>query len=222
MSDGVVASTRRVVVYDLDGTLVAGDIGKSFLEHLMRDSLWRLIVAGVSMPILMPMLKINRTRRFAVSSFLWIGSVGRAGRIAAMAQAFAREHTMDILPTATARLRRDLEGDDHIVVATGAWEELAAVLIERLGLSRTPVLVASRTRAFLGGLVVGRQCNSFEKIRVLRGEGITPPFDEAITDAWMDWPLLHEARLPVLVTHSRSLADRMRTQIGDRLEVLPP
>ncbi len=213
---------QQVIVYDLDGTLVAGDIGKAFLNHLLRTCWWRQVLAALVAPFLLPMLHVQGLRRPAISSFLWLGSVGRAARIADLARVFAADYPLQILPTATTSLRADLMGPHTIVVATGAWEELSAVLLDRMGLPRAPALVASRTRHFAGGLVVGRQCNGFEKIAVLRAEGFAPPYDRAITDAWLDWPLLAEARTPILVTESPELAARMRRHLGPGLEVLAP
>lgn len=214
--------SAAVIVYDLDGTLVAGDVGKAFLHHLIESVWWRRIGAAVVAPVLFPMLRVGRWRRPAISAFLWIGTVGRVDDVAALARRFAADRPLEVLPTATAALRADLAGAARVVVATGAWEELAAVVLARLELPRKPELVASRTRVFLGGLVVGRQCNGHEKIDVLRAEGLAPPFARAITDAWLDWPLLAAAEVPVLVTDSDRLAERMRRQVGSHLQVVRP
>ncbi|MBK8285859.1 MAG: haloacid dehalogenase-like hydrolase [Ahniella sp.] len=192
----------QVIVYDLDGTLVAGDVGKAFLHHLLRSAWWRTLLAALVAPVLMPMLHVQGLRRPAISVFLWLGSVGRAGRIGALARAFAAGYPLEILPTATTSLRADLMGPHTVVVATGAWEELSAVLLDRMALPSKPVLVASGLRALpvgwwsVGSVMVTRKSPCFAKRGLHHPMIVRSP-----TRGWIGrcWP---EARAPILVTES--------------------
>lgn len=214
-------SERRRVIYDLDGTLVHGDIGHAFIKHLLMDSWPRKLIAGLATPVLMPAMKITRFRRSAISAYLWLGTVGRAGQIPAMAEAFAQRYPLQILPTASARLRADLAETNEVVIATGALEQLSRVLIARMQLPRAPMLVASTIRPAFGGYVVGRQCNSHHKIQALAEAGFAT-FDCAYTDAMLDWPLLAQAREPILVSDHAPTIAAMRSRIGEHLQVIAP
>lgn len=215
-------SKPACVVYDLDGTLVHGDVGHAFIKQLLTDTWYRMLLAAIVTPLLIPMMKTVRWRRLGISGFLWVASVGRASRIPGMASACAASYPMRVLPAATARLRADLERGETVVVATGALDLLAMALLARLDLPRQPILVASTIRPAFGGYVISRQCNGEAKVRALADDGYPTPFDCAYSDALIDWPLLAAARSPILVSDDANTIAAMRARIGAHLEVIAP
>jgi phosphatidylglycerophosphatase C len=65
-----------MVVFDLDGTLVAGDSFGAFLRHLMQRRSLRRIAAVATAPAWLPALFLPPTRLFAEQYLVWLAAVG--------------------------------------------------------------------------------------------------------------------------------------------------
>lgn len=206
----------EVVVYDFDGTLVEGDIGAAFIHHLLRG--WR---RGVAMPVAAPglaLMRFERTRRLGVSLFLRIASLGRThGGVHAAAERFAEARPLRRREREIAWLRADLAAGRRVVVATGAFEPLARVVLRRLGLDAGVTLVASRLADGPLGPRVLRHCNGEAKLRALAEEGFPPPYAKAVSDSWADAPLLRAAREAVMVNASPRSRVLLFRAVGERL-----
>ena len=221
MRDAAAKDARRddasdVVVYDFDGTLVEGDIGAAFIHHLLRG--WR---RGVAMPLATPglaLMRFERTRRLGVSMFLRVASLGRSyDDIHAAAERFAEARTIRRREREIGWLRADLAAGHRVVVATGAFEPLARVVLRGLGLEGSVTLVASRLADGPLGPRVLRHCNGEAKLRALAEDGFPPPYAKAVSDSWADAPLLRAAREAVMVNASPRSRDALRRAIGERL-----
>jgi len=68
--------SRKLVVFDFDHTLYDGDSGGHLVRWLIRRSAWRSLAAILAAPILLPLVAFLPTRRFGISGFLWIGTLG--------------------------------------------------------------------------------------------------------------------------------------------------
>jgi phosphatidylglycerophosphatase C len=66
----------RLVVFDFDNTLYAGDSGTQLVTWLIRQNWWRVIAAVLISPVIAPLWLCADTRRRAISTYLWIGTVG--------------------------------------------------------------------------------------------------------------------------------------------------
>jgi phosphoserine phosphatase len=72
--------SRKLVVFDFDHTLYDGDSGGHLVGWLIRRSAWRSLAAILAAPILLPLVAFLPTRRFGISGFLWIGTLGTHAR----------------------------------------------------------------------------------------------------------------------------------------------
>ena len=213
-----------VVVYDFDGTLVEGDIGAAFVHHLLQG--WRRWLALPVAPLGLLLMAAGPTRRAGVALFFRIASLGRPiAVIETLATTFSEARVLRRRERELTWLAADLAAGRRVVIATGAFEMLARVVLRRLGLEDRVVLVASRLRPGRIGLGVARHCNGEAKLRALTEDGFPPPYAKAVSDSWADAPLLAAARDAVLVNASAKSRRVVRRAVGDRLvdaDATPP
>ena len=211
--------SRKLVVFDFDHTLYDGDSGGHLVGWLIRRSAWRSIAAILAAPILLPLVAFLPTRRFGISGFLWIGTLGTHARndLDALIDQYVTHDAANIrarlLPKALAVLQRHRDAGDDVLVATGAPPELARAILDFVAHQDLPV-IGSLSRPFLGGLVTREHCHHENKMRMVRAAG-HGPIEVAYSDSAADLPLLLAARAPVVVNPKRGRVDMFR-------RVLPP
>jgi len=211
--------SRKLVVFDFDHTLYDGDSGGHLVGWLIRRSAWRSIAAILAAPILLPLVAFLPTRRFGISGFLWIGTLGTHARndLDTLIDQYVTHDAANIrarlLPKALAVLQRHRDAGDEVLVATGAPPELARAILDFVAHQDLPV-IGSLSRPFLGGLVTREHCHHENKMRMVRAAG-HGPIEVAYSDSAADLPLLLAARAPVVVNPKRGRVDMFR-------RVLPP
>jgi len=211
--------SRKLVVFDFDHTLYDGDSGGHLVGWLIRRSAWRSIAAILAAPILLPLVAFLPTRRFGISGFLWIGTLGTHARhdLDALIDQYVTHDAANIrarlLPKALAVLQRHRDAGDEVLVATGAPPELARAILDFVAHQDLPV-IGSLSRPFLGGLVTREHCHHENKMRMVRAAG-HGPIEVAYSDSAADLPLLLAARAPVVVNPKRGRVEMFR-------RVLPP
>src|ERR1700755_3618932 len=67
----------QTAVFDLDGTLLAGDSTAFWLLNLLFSSWLRVIAAVLTLPVTGPLIWFRGSRRIGASIILWIASLGR-------------------------------------------------------------------------------------------------------------------------------------------------
>lgn len=205
-----------VVVYDFDGTLVEGDIGAAFIHHLLRG--WRRALVLPFAPLGFALMRFEATRAVGVGLFLRVATAGRSATdVDELATRFAENRSLRRRERELGWLHTDLAAGRRVVVATGAFETLARVMLCRLGLEGCVALVASRLRPDRLGLGVVRHCNGEAKLDALAEDGFPAPYAKAVSDSWADAPLLRAARKAVMVNASVKSRTILRRAIGDRL-----
>ena len=196
-------SGAPLVVFDFDHTLYDGDSGGHLVLWLLQRSWLRRIGALLATPLLLPLVAFLPTRRYGISGYLWIGTLGLHARreldtlidqYVASDEARIRAR---LLPKALAVLQRHRDAGDRVVVATGAPPELARAILDFVAHEDLPV-IGSLSRPFLGGLVTRDHCHHENKMRMVRAAGYGP-IDIAYSDSAADLPLLLAARAPVVV-----------------------
>jgi phosphatidylglycerophosphatase C len=211
--------SRKLVVFDFDHTLYDGDSGGHLVGWLIRRSAWRSLAAILAAPILLPLVAFLPTRRFGISGFLWIGTLGTHARhdLDALIDQYVTHDAANIrarlLPKALAVLQRHRDAGDDVLVATGAPPELARAILDFVAHQDLPV-IGSLSRPFLGGLVTREHCHHENKMRMVRAAG-HGPIEVAYSDSAADLPLLLAARAPVVVNPKRGRVEMFR-------RVLPP
>jgi len=209
----------KLVVFDFDHTLYDGDSGSHLVGWLLKRNAWRIVAAILAAPVLLPLVAFLPTRRFGISGFLWIGTLGTHARhdLDGLIDQYVTDDAPNIrarlLPKALAVLQQHRDAGDDVLVATGAPPELARAILDFVAHQDLPV-IGSLSRPFLGGLVTREHCHHENKMRMVRAAG-HGPIDIAYSDSAADLPLLLAARAPVVVNPKRSRVDMFR-------RVLPP
>lgn len=212
---------RAIIVFDFDGTLVRGDCGDRFLRWLLRRNPLRWLAALLLAPLALPLLSITATRRWAVSLFLWLATVGIGeDRLAGLAARFIEAYRLLPIRSAVEALREEVSRGHRVVVATGALRVLADGLLRRLEVRDGIDLVASDIQRYAGGWVVRWQCNGQAKLQRLQAEGFERPYLRAYSDHYSDRWLLAAAGTPVLVNASARHRQRLRAQFGHKLRIV--
>ena len=192
-----------LVVFDFDHTLYDGDSGAHLVTWLIRRHWVRKLAAIALSPLLLPMVAWLPTRRYGISVYLWIGSIGlhRVHDLDAVIDRYVQENRERIrarlLPVALEVLHRHRMKGDRVVIATGAPPELARAILDFVAHEDLPV-IGSLFHPFLGGLVTAEHCHAQNKMRMLWDAG----YDRvavAYSDSSADLPLLQAAQRPVVV-----------------------
>ncbi|HRN62785.1 MAG TPA: haloacid dehalogenase-like hydrolase [Luteimonas sp.] len=208
-----------LVVFDFDHTLYDGDSGSHLFAWLIRRSWWRTALALLATPVFGPMVAFLPTRRYGISGFVWIGTVGMPRRrtLDDMIDRYVATHDADIrarlLPIALDVLHRHREAGDRVVIATGAPPGLARAILALVAHEAVPVIGTAVGPRF-GAVVATRHCHAEEKMRMLRERGYGD-IDVAYSDSSADLPLLKAAKAPVVVNPKHSRVAMFR-------RVLPP
>lgn len=207
----------QTVVFDFDHTLYDGDSGSHLFAWLIRRSLWRSALALLAAPVLGPMIGFLSTRRYGISGFVWIGTVGlhRRRTVDVLIDQYVASDREGIrarlLPHALEVLHRHREAGDRVVVATGAPPELARAILAFVAHETVPVIGTAIGPRF-GAVVATRHCHAEEKMRMLREYGLDG-IDIAYSDSTADLPLLRAAAAPVVVNPKRGAIERFRREL---------
>ncbi len=182
------------VIYDLDGTLIRGDSGIRLVRTLLARDWWRRALALLIAPVALPLILCVSTRHLGVRPFLWIATVGMdQGALDAFIAAFMRDYRIRWIAPVLASLRADLAAGRRVVVATGAFQDLAVRIIASLELVPAPQVVGASIRPWAGGFIGHHGANGVRKLWRLADADVVPPFAEVWTDSEADLPLLQVA-----------------------------
>ncbi|RPD88769.1 haloacid dehalogenase [Luteimonas sp. 100069] len=203
LKDTAANQAARTVVFDFDHTLYDGDSGTHLFRWLITRSAWRTALALLAAPLLGPMIAFLPTRRWGISGFVWIGTVGlhSRGLLDRLIDRYVAENAAQIrpklLPIALDVLHAHRVAGDNVVIATGAPPELARAILAFVAHEAVPV-VGTAVGPRFGAVVARRHCHAEEKMRMLRERGYGA-IDIAYSDSSADLPLLKAARAPVVV-----------------------
>ncbi len=186
----------QTAVFDLDGTLLAGDSTAHWLGMLFLSSWIRGIGAALTLPAWALLIWFPATRQVGASILLWMATVGYdRNRLAHSIEKFAKR-----VETGTSGLRwrkdalaaidRHLAAGDRVLVVTAAPVWLAA----RLLAFRADIRVLGSTLARRwGGWLLEHHCHGEKKCLILQQNGYGTTWDYAYTDSYDDAPLLAAA-----------------------------
>lgn len=209
----------KTVVFDFDHTLYDGDSGTHLFTWLIKRSWWRMALALLVSPVFGSMTAFLPTRRYGISAFVWIGTVGlqSRGSLDALIDRYVATHAAEIrtrlLPVALDVLHAHREAGDRVVIATGAPPELARAILTFVAHESVPV-IGTVVGPKLGAITATRHCHSEEKMRMLRERGYGD-IDICYSDSSADLPLLKAAKTPVVVNPKTGTIAMFR-------RVLPP
>lgn len=202
MTDASPVAAGRLVLFDFDGVIVAGD---SFAAWLRREGLRPplrrlagLLIAPVGLPLMaFPATMSIGARCFMQAAVLGADAAALRGSLDRWGRALARRPGK-VLADGLAALRAHLAAGDRVVVVSGTESTLLRAVLDELGVHGVQV-VASELDLEGGGARVRRHCFGAGKLDALAAAGIAPPWDVTYSDSPNDLPLLRHAREAVCV-----------------------
>lgn len=214
MTDAWPAAGGRLVLFDFDGVIVAGD---SFASWLRREGFkppLRRLAGGLLAPVGLPLMAFPATlslgaRMFLHAAVLGADAVALRASLDAWGRALARRPGK-VIGEGLATLRAHLAAGDRVVVVSGTEATLLRAVLDELGV-RGAGIVASEIDLDGRRARVRRHCFGTGKLAALAAAGIVPPWDLAYSDSPNDLPLLRGAREAVCVNwrpRQRKIAGR--------------
>ncbi|EMN6686586.1 phosphatidylglycerophosphatase C [Shigella flexneri] len=185
---------RRVVFFDLDGTLHQQDMFGSFLRYLLRRQPLNALLVLPLLPIIAIALLIKG--RWPMSLLLWGCTFGHSeARLQTLQADFVRwfRDNVTAFPLVQERLTTYLlSSDADIWLITGSPQPLVeAVYFDKPWLPRVN-LIASQIQRGYGGWVLTMRCLGHEKVAQLERKIGTPlRLYSGYSDSNQDNPLLY-------------------------------
>lgn len=211
----------RLVVFDFDGVLVAGDSMASLLKRLIVERWWKRAIALVVFPVAMPLLVSKRFLPFGASVFRRIAFIGLGGaELRERLESFGRELAADARkakPRAVAALRAHVAAGDRVIVASGSEEKIVRAVLAALGLPDVGV-IASQIE-LEPAVLIRRHCYGAAKCVALAEAG-HERWDVAYSDSLADLPLLRAADRPVLVDAKPAMVAEATRLLGRAPELI--
>lgn len=187
---------RRVVFFDLDGTLHQQDMFGSFLRYLLRRQPLNALLVLPLLPIIaVAMLIKGRAARWPMSLLLWGCTFGRReARLKAHQADFVRwfRHHVTAFPLVQQRLTTYLlSSDADIWLITGSPQSLVEqVYFDTPWLPRVNLIASQMVRGY-GGWVLPLRCLGHEKVTQLERQiGAPLALYSGYSDSKQDNPLL--------------------------------
>ncbi|CAH5494883.1 Phosphatidylglycerophosphatase C, partial [Klebsiella oxytoca] len=191
------SSTRRVVFFDLDGTLHQQDMFGSFLRYVLRHQPLNVLLVIPLLPVIAAGLMLfGRAARWPMSLLLWASTFGRSERhLKRLEASFARWFRQHVtaFPVVQARLNNYLTSTDADVwLITGSPQSLVEqVYFDTPWLPRVN-LIASRMERRCGGWGLTLRCLGNEKVVQLEQKiGAPLRLYSGYSDSEQDNPLLY-------------------------------
>ncbi|WP_455548266.1 phosphatidylglycerophosphatase C [Dryocola clanedunensis] len=190
-------SERRVVFFDLDGTLHQQDMFGSFLRYLLRHQPLNLLLVVPLLPVIGGALLIKgRAARWPMSLLLWGATFGHSeARLKELEMSFVTwfRTRVTAFPVVQQRLTEYLTSSDADVwLITGSPQPLVQqVYYDTPWLPRVK-LIASQIKRSHGGWVLTMRCLGHEKVAQLEQQIGTPlQLYSGYSDSNQDNPLLY-------------------------------
>ncbi|ANJ99985.1 phosphatidylglycerophosphatase C [Serratia plymuthica] len=188
---------RRVVFFDLDGTLHQEDMFGSFLRFLLRHLPLNLLLVVPLLPVVgLAMLMMGRAACWPMSVLLWSITFGRSeARLKALEQQFVSyfRNKVTAFPVVQMRLRQYLDVHDaQVWLITGSPERLVEQVYRDSAFLSRVRLVGSRIVRSYGGWVLTMRCLGVQKVMQLEQRlGAPLRLYSGYSDSKQDNPLLY-------------------------------
>lgn len=202
---------RRVVFFDLDGTLHQQDMFGTFMRYLLRRQPLNLLVVAPLLPVVgLGMVIKGRAARWPMSLLLWGCTFGHSeARLQQLERDFARwfRSHVNAFPVVQDRLTSYLDANDaDIWLITGSPQPLVEqVYFDTPWLPRVNLIATQIGRAY-GGWILTMRCLGHEKVVQLE-QRIGAPLSlySGYSDSKQDNPLLYFCQHRWRVTPSGEL-----------------
>jgi phosphatidylglycerophosphatase C len=202
----------QIAVFDLDGTLLAGDSTVAWLRMLLLSSAPRFLAAAIALPGCLLLIHFLSSRKIGASILLWIATFGYdpealADSIERFAGDFEAGRTsLRWRKDGLHAMQRHMAAGDRVVVVTAA----PVLLAQRLFAPWSGIAVlGSSLGRWQGGWVEARHCRGREKCRALEDRGYGAVWKYAYTDSHDDAPLLAAAEHAFIVNARPAVVSRL-------------
>lgn len=188
---------RRVVFFDLDGTLHQEDMFGSFLRFLLCHLPLNLLLVVPLLPVIgLAMLMMGRAARWPMSVLLWAITFGRSeARLKALELQFVSyfRDKVTAFPVVQMRLRQYLDVHDaQVWLITGSPERLVEQVYRDSAFLPRVHLVGSRMVRRHGGWALTMRCLGVQKVVQLEQcLGAPLRLYSGYSDSKQDNPLLY-------------------------------
>jgi len=187
---------RRIVFFDLDGTLHKQDLFGCYLrDTLRRQPLNLLLVIPLLPVILVAMLIKGRAARWPMSVLLWAVTAGHGEQQLQQREwEFCQRFRQQVVPFLGVRQRLDdylAAGDADVWLITGSPQSLVETVYQDATFLPAVNLIATRIERRFGGRVLSLRCLGEEKVRQLESR-LGQPLElfSGYSDSHHDNPLL--------------------------------
>ena len=211
------ATTPRVVLFDFDGVLMRGDAFSRFVQSRFRRSGWRMLLAVIALPLLLPFYTIRALRMRIIGVFVHISLLGTSQpRFELLVREFAGElvgKPRIFIRDGISAMRRHVVEGDRVIIVTGCEVNLVRAIFDAIGLPDLEI-IASQLRA--GRLGMRKQMHNFGAAKPVQivAYGISEPWDLAYSDSANDIPMLKRAAEAVLVNADARTSLRVSRALG--------
>ncbi|MCR0996705.1 phosphatidylglycerophosphatase C [Serratia rubidaea] len=188
--------SRRIVFFDLDGTLHQEDMFGSFLRFLLRHLPLNLVLVIPLLPLVgAVMLIAGRAARWPMSLLLWAITFGHSEtRLRALEARFVSYFRAKVtaFPVVQMRLRQYLDAHDaQVWLITGSPERLVEQVYQDSRFLPRVRLIGSRISRRYGGWVLEMRCLGAQKVVQLEQRiGAPLKLYSGYSDSKQDNPLL--------------------------------
>jgi phosphoserine phosphatase len=211
-------NTRPVAIFDFDYTLTACDTTARFIRWLLWRSPWRLGLILVAAPVITPMLIVTWGRKLAVRLVAWVATFGLSHE---RLTALVNVHVATVLNCGKTFLLQDARrriayhhANGHaVVIATGAFDVLAAAILAAEEVQGVAVVGSSVRRSFWG-MVVNQRCYGVNKVHMLRERGYASPWAFVYSDHQNDLPLFEHGLERFVINARPECAARLLAVLG--------
>jgi phosphatidylglycerophosphatase C len=220
------AGSSTSAVFDLDGTLLAGDSTGHWLQETLRASPLRFAAGLAVLPAAGPLLLHPVSRPTGALPLFWLATLGLDER--ALRDSFAAfvtrvqrgQGALRWRERGLSTLERHLGLGHRVVVVTGAPVLLARALLDARGLGQRVTVLGTLLRRRARGWTVHRHCHGAEKCRFLADAGYGSAWGYAYSDSAEDTPILARASQPFLVNGRPRVVAALQRQRVPRLQPL--
>ncbi len=209
-------TSSQIAVFDLDGTLLAGDSTVAWLRMLVLSSGVRFLAAAIALPACLLLMHFPSSRALGASIQLWIATFGYDDEaLADSIERFARNFEAGRISLRWRQdglhtMQRHLLAGDRVVVVTAA----PTLLAKRLFAPWSGIAVLGSTLGRRrGGWVASRHCRGREKCRALEDGGYGAVWGYAYTDSHDDAPLLAAAEQAFIVNARPAVISRLEARL---------
>lgn len=217
---------ERVVLFDLDKTLIAQDCGRVFITRAPLRTPWRAALALLVTPLILPLFGLRSSRRWGILAWFWLGTVGLSeSRLRALCNAFAAEflagrYGPHALPGALEALAYHRGCGHRIVVVTGTFAFLAEAIVREMTGGAEVVIVGSSVRPWAFGFTLGEHCYGRRKPRMVAAAGFPARlWAYGYSDCVSDIPLLRRCLNRRVVNPDAHTLAKYRAAFGDGFSV---